>query len=184
MQTRLKEENDRMAVALEDGRKLIAHELEGVQMSPEREGQWQALLTRPETGAEQIEAALSVFLSGRKGRLRIWRGRKRKRSRQNARLEEKLRQAEETNRQLDLLEKERAGLSLLLSGKEERRRWKRGSPLRRRRKRRLRPGRIFRREKRSGTRDFRSRREKREAFASAEKGPCRRFGSGGRTEAA
>ena len=64
VQTRLKEENDRMAAALEDGRKLIAHELGDVQMSPEREEEWQALLTRPETGAEQIEAALSVFLSG------------------------------------------------------------------------------------------------------------------------
>ena len=62
VQTRLKEENDRMAAALEDGRKLIAHELGDVQISPEREEEWQALLTRPETGAEQIEEALSGFL--------------------------------------------------------------------------------------------------------------------------
>ena len=119
VQTRLKEENDRMAVALEDGRKLIAHELEGVQMSPEREGQWQALLTRPETGAEQIEAALSVFLSGQERALADMARQKKEKEQAERALEEKLRQAEETNRQLDLLEKERAGLSLLLSGKEE-----------------------------------------------------------------
>ena len=119
VQTRLKEENDRMAVALEDGRKLIAHELEGVQMSPEREGQWQALLTRPETGAEQIEAALSVFLSGQEKALADMARQKKEKEQAERALEEKLRQAEETNRQLDLLEKERAGLSLLLSGKEE-----------------------------------------------------------------
>ena len=119
VQTRLKEENDRMAAALEDGRKLIAHELGDVQMSPEREEEWQALLTRPETGAEQIEEALSGFLSEQEKALKDMALQKKEKEQAERSLEEKLRQAEETNRQLALLEKEREALSLLLSRKEE-----------------------------------------------------------------
>ena len=119
VQTRLKEENDRMAAALEDGRKLIAHELGDVQMSPEREEEWQALLTRPETGAEQIEEALSEFLSEQEKALKDMARQKKEKEQAERSLEEKLRQAEETNRQLALLEKEREALSLLLSRKEE-----------------------------------------------------------------
>ena len=119
VQTRLKEENDRMAAALEDGRKLIAHELGDVQMSPEREEEWQALLTRPETGAEQIEEALSEFLSEQEKALKDMARQKKEKEQAERSLEEKLRQAEETNRQLALLEKEREALSLLLSQKEE-----------------------------------------------------------------
>ncbi len=119
VQTRLKEENDRMAAALEDGRKLIAHELGDVQMSPEREEEWQALLTRPETGAEQIEEALSRFLSEQEKALKDMALQKKEKEQAERSLEEKLRQAEEINRQLALLEKEREALSLLLSRKEE-----------------------------------------------------------------
>ena len=119
VQTRLKEENDRMAAALEDGRKLIAHELGDVQMSPERDEEWQALLTRPETGAEQIEEALSEFLSEQEKALKDMALQKKEKEQAERSLEEKLRQAEETNRQLALLEKEREALSLLLSQKEE-----------------------------------------------------------------
>lgn len=119
VQTRLKEENDRMAAALEDGRKLIAHELGDVQMSPEREEEWQALLTRPETGAEQIEEALSGFLSEQEKALKDMALQKKEKEQAERSLEEKLRQAEEINRQLALLEKEREALSLLLSRKEE-----------------------------------------------------------------
>ncbi len=119
VQTRLKEENDRMAAALEDGRKLIAHELGDVQMSPEREEEWQALLTRPETGAEQIEEALSGFLSEQEKALKDMALQKKEKEQAERSLEEKLRQAEETNRQIALLEKEREALSLLLSRKEE-----------------------------------------------------------------
>ena len=119
VQTRLKEENDRMAAALEYGRKLIAHELGDVQMSPEREEEWQALLTRPETGAEQIEEALSEFLSEQEKALKDMARQKKEKEQAERSLEEKLRQAEETNRQLALLEKEREALSLLLSQKEE-----------------------------------------------------------------
>ena len=119
VQTRLKEENDRMAAALEDGRKLIVHELGDVQMSPEREEEWQALLTRPETGAEQIEEALSGFLSEQEKTLEGMARQKKEKEQAERSLEEKLRQAEETNRQLALLEKEREALSLLLSRKEE-----------------------------------------------------------------
>ena len=119
VQTRLKEENDRMAAALEDGRKLIAHELGDVQMSPEREEEWQALLTRPETGAEQIEEALSGFLSEQEKALKDMALQKKEKEQAERSLEEKLRQAEETNRQLALLEKEREAFSLLLSQKEE-----------------------------------------------------------------
>ena len=118
VQTRLKEENDRMAAALEDGRKLIAHELGDVQMSPVREEEWQALLTRPETGAEQIEEALSNFLSEQEKALKDMARQKKEKEQAERSLEEKLRQAEETNRQLALLEKEREALSLLLSQKE------------------------------------------------------------------
>ena len=174
-----------MAVALEDGRKLIAHELEGVQMSPEREGQWQALLTRPETGAEQIEAALSVFLSGQERALADMARQKKEKEQAERALEEKLRQAEETNRQLDLLEKERAGLSPSAfrkgraggAGKEAlpcAEGGKGGSGL----------AEFSGEKKGAGRGTFAAEGEKREAFASAEKGPCRRFGSGGRTEAA
>lgn len=119
VQTRLKEENDRMAAALEYGRKLIAHELGDVQMSPEREEEWQALLTRPETGAEQIEEALSRFLSEQEKALKDMALQKKEKEQAERSLEEKLRQAEEINRQLALLEKEREALSLLLSRKEE-----------------------------------------------------------------
>ena len=119
VQTRLKEENDRMAAALEDGRKLIAHELGDVQMSPEREEEWQALLTRPETGAEQIEEALSGFLTEQEKALEGMARQKKEKDQAERSLEEKLRQAEETNRQIALLEKEREALSLLLSRKEE-----------------------------------------------------------------
>lgn len=119
VQTRLKEENDRMAAALEDGRKLIAHELGDVQMSPEREEEWQALLTRPETGAEQIEEALSGFLSEQEKALKDMALQKKEKEQAERSLEEKLRQAEEINRQLALLEKEREAFSLLLSQKEE-----------------------------------------------------------------
>lgn len=119
VQTRLKEENDRMAAALEDGRKLIAHELGDVQMSPEREEEWQALLTRPETGAEQIEEALSGFLSEQEKALKDMALQKKEKEQAERSLEEKLRQAEEINRQLALLEKEQEALSLLLSQKEE-----------------------------------------------------------------
>ena len=119
VQTRLKEENDRMAAALEDGRKLIAHELGDVQMSPEREEEWQALLTRPETGAEQIEEVLSGFLAEQEKTLEGMARQKKEKEQTERSLEEKLRQAEETNRQLALLEKEREALSLLLSRKEE-----------------------------------------------------------------
>ncbi len=119
VQTRLKEENDRMAAALEDGRKLIAHELGDVQMSPEREEEWQALRTRPETGAEQIEEALSGFLSEQEKALKDMALQKKEKEQAERSLEEKLRQAEEINRQLALLEKEREAFSLLLSQKEE-----------------------------------------------------------------
>ncbi|HJC89242.1 MAG TPA: SMC family ATPase [Candidatus Eisenbergiella intestinigallinarum] len=119
VQTRLKEENDRMAAALEDGRKLIAHELGDVQMSSEREEEWQALLTRPETGAEQIEEVLSGFLAEQEKTLEGMARQKKEKEQTERSLEEKLRQAEETNRQLALLEKEREALSLLLSRKEE-----------------------------------------------------------------
>ena len=119
VQTRLKEENDRMAAALEDGRKLIAHELGDVQMSPEREEEWQALLTWPETGAEQIEEALSGFLTEQEKALEGMARQKKEKDQAERSLEEKLRQAEETNRQIALLEKEREALSLLLSRKEE-----------------------------------------------------------------
>ncbi|HJC57073.1 MAG TPA: SMC family ATPase [Candidatus Eisenbergiella intestinipullorum] len=119
VQTRLKEENDRMASALEDGRKLIAHELAGVQMSPEGEAKWQELLARPETGAEQIEEALSGLLTEQEKALEGMARQKKEKEQAERALEEKLRQAQETGRQFTLLEKEREALSLLLSGKEE-----------------------------------------------------------------
>ena len=158
VQTRLKEENDRMAAALEDGRKLIAHELGDVQMSPEREEEWQALLTRPETGAEQIEEALSGFLSEQEKALKDMALQKKEKEQAERSLEEKLRQAEETNRQLALLEKEREAFSLLLSQKEEQEELEKRLSLAQKAEKTEPYSGIFRREKRSWTRAKRGRR--------------------------
>ena len=186
VQTRLKEENDRMAAALEDGRKLIAHELGDVQMSPEREGQWQALLTRPETGAEQIEAALSVFLSGA-GKGPCGHGAAEKGEGAGRTLAGGKAAAGGGNQPAARPSGKGAGRRFLFffPGRKSRRSWKSGCPSRRRRKRRRRPSGIFRREKRSWTRAKSRQKERKEsAGPSSEKCPGRHPGSGGRTETA
>ena len=118
VQAELKTENDRMAAGLEDGRKLIAHELSGVQADPETEEEWKTLLTRPETGAKQIEEALSALLSRQEQTLSDMAEEKAKTEKKERSLEEKLRKAQEINRQRTLLEQEKEGLSRLLSEKE------------------------------------------------------------------
>ena len=119
VQAGLKEENDRMAAALEDGRKLISHELAGVQTGPEGKERWEELLTRPETGAEQIEEELKALLSGQEQALEEMTRERREKEKEERSLEEAIRKAQETNRQLLLLDQEKEALARLLSGKEE-----------------------------------------------------------------